>query len=152
MLTFDTDLGPNRVRCHLKLSAFCEGELTIETLTVDRKQLGGSYARHNIQPACKPCQDRQGGFAGLATHGDLMIEYHYTREQWEIAFERETGYTYEPGIIAREKQKERRGGRREVTDFIADNPPPVFSDWLSEWSAARREPDATDGPWSEQTG
>lgn len=140
MLTFDVDLGPHRARCHLKLSAYCEREVTIETLSVDRKERGGSYARHNIQPACKPCQDRQGGLAGVETVGELLTEFRYAREKWERDFELATGHTYERGIIARERRKARRGGRREVTDFVDENPPPMYADWLREWHASRREP------------
>lgn len=33
----------------------CGRPLTIETLEVDRIVPGGSYARHNIQPSCGPC-------------------------------------------------------------------------------------------------
>ena len=65
LLTFDPDLGPDRARCHLKLSAWCEQVVDTVTLSVDRIELGGSYRRGNIQPACKPCQDRQGGLTAL---------------------------------------------------------------------------------------
>lgn len=52
------------VMCHLELSDRCEMDLTIDTLTVDRivpGHLGGRYVRGNIRPACRPCQDHQGG-------------------------------------------------------------------------------------------
>lgn len=35
--------------------AHCGRELTRETLEADRIQPGGSYARRNIQPACRTC-------------------------------------------------------------------------------------------------
>lgn len=58
---FDPDLGPDKVRCHLfGLSGHCLQYLDINTLTVDRIEPGGSYARDNIRPACKPCQNTQG--------------------------------------------------------------------------------------------
>jgi hypothetical protein len=140
LLTFDVDLGPGRARCHLKLSAYCEIEVDSDTLSVDRKVRGGTYARHNIQPACKPCQDRQGGLAAVESMEQLIVEYRYARELWEVRFDVETGHTYRPGIIARERRRERRGGRREITDWLDENPPPVFTEWLSEWHASRREP------------
>lgn len=136
---FDPDLGVGRARCHLRLSAQCLRVVDETTLSVDRKIPGGTYARHNIQPACKPCQDRQGGLAGIATQDELFAEYRAARDQWEIRFDLETGHTYRPGIIKRERRLERRGGRREITDWLDDNPPPVLSEWLEAWHAARRD-------------
>jgi len=52
------------VMCHLELSDRCEMELTFATLTVDRivpACRGGRYTRDNIRPACRPCNDSQGG-------------------------------------------------------------------------------------------
>lgn len=60
----DTFGDGTTVMCHLELSDHCEMDLTIDTLTVDRivpGRLGGRYARGNIQPACRPCNDYQGG-------------------------------------------------------------------------------------------
>lgn len=142
LATFDEDLGPGRARCHLKISADCLRVVDEVTLSVDRIQMGGSYARGNIQPACKPCQDRQGGLAAAATIEDLLVCYRAAREQWEIEFDLQTGHTYYPGIIEEERRKERRGGRREVTDYLDQFPPPVFGDWLAEWHASRREQEA----------
>jgi len=34
---------------------FCEESLTYTTVEADRKDCGGSYARNNVQPACRPC-------------------------------------------------------------------------------------------------
>lgn len=56
----DDDLAPGTVRCQLGVSTFCLGTVTAETLTVDRVDPGGTYARYNIQPACRPCQCTQG--------------------------------------------------------------------------------------------
>lgn len=136
---FDTDLGVGRARCHLRISAQCERVVDERTLSVDRIQPGGSYRFENCQPACKPCQDRQGGLAGIATQDALFAEYRAARDQWEIRFDLETNHTYRPGIIAEERRKERRGGRREITDWLDENPPPVLADWLEEWHAARRD-------------
>jgi 5-methylcytosine-specific restriction endonuclease McrA len=58
------------VMCFLELSDHCEMDLTIDTLTVDRiipGRLGGRYVRGNIQPACRPCNDHQGGKLRWAT-------------------------------------------------------------------------------------
>lgn len=57
---FDEDLGPRKARCHLNLSSVCAGTLTAATLTVDRIEPSGSYARDNIRPACSACQHTQG--------------------------------------------------------------------------------------------
>lgn len=138
---FDVDLGPGRARCHLKLSTECERVVDEVTLSVDRIEMGGSYRRSNIQPACKPCQDRQGGLANVRNLDDLLVAYRAAREQWEINFDLETGHTYYPGIVKAEQRKERRGGRREVTDYLDEFPPPTYRDWLAEWHASRREPD-----------
>lgn len=139
LATFDEDLGPGRARCHLRLSALCLRVVDETTLSVDRIEMGGSYARGRIQPACKPCQDRQGGLAGIATQDDLLAEYRAARDQWEINFDLTTGYTYRPGIIAEARAKSRRGGRNEVCDYVDEHPPPVLAEWLESWHAARRE-------------
>ncbi len=60
LAAFDTDLGPEVARCHLKLSDRCHGYVDDRTLTVDRIDPGGTYAHDNIQPACTPCQNTQG--------------------------------------------------------------------------------------------
>lgn len=141
LLTFDPDLGPDRARCHLKLSVMCHVIVDAVTLSVDRIEHGGSYRRGNIQPACKPCQDRQGGLSAVASMQQLIGAFRDARDAWELRFETACNMTYRPGIIARERRRERRGGRREVTDFIEHDPPPLFSEWLSEWHASRREPE-----------
>jgi len=138
---FDEDLGPGRARCRLRLLADCVGIVDEVTLSVDRIEPGGSYARHNIQPACRPCNDYQGGLFGLKLFADLHAEYLAARDQWEIEFDLKTGHTYYPGIIALERRRERRGGRREITDYVDEFPPPRWRDWLVEWHAARREQD-----------
>lgn len=152
---FDPELGPDMVRCRLVLSDRCFGILDYHLVTAERIDNTGPYTRDNIVPACAPCQNRQGGLGNVRTMADLLVEYLYAREQWEYQFESETGYTYRPGIIAREARKARGargkrrgvqppqigGGRNEVTDFVAENPPPMFKEWLVEWHAARRGPD-----------
>jgi hypothetical protein len=61
LATFDQDLGPDLARCWLDLSPACLVTVDARSLTVDRINPGGSYARGNIQPACRPCQVVQGG-------------------------------------------------------------------------------------------
>lgn len=139
---FDPDLGPGRARCALKLSVACLRIVDEVTLSVDRKEPGGSYRFENCQPACKPCQDRQGGLLALLPLAELIAEYRAARDRWEVEFDLHTNHTYYPGIVTVERRKERRGGRREVTDWIDENPPPLFRDWLAEWHAARREQEA----------
>lgn len=60
LATFDVDLGPDRARCQLAISDNCRQIVTFETVTADRIIPGGTYAHTNVQPACAPCQNRQG--------------------------------------------------------------------------------------------
>lgn len=39
--------------------SWCTILLTFTEVEADRKELGGSYARHNIQPACRGCNARR---------------------------------------------------------------------------------------------
>lgn len=54
--------------CMLQLTPRCEGTVTFESMTVDRYPVagvdGGTYKRGNIQPACAPCNEFQGGQLG----------------------------------------------------------------------------------------
>lgn len=59
-----------------------------------------------------------------------MDSYGPARDRWEVQMDLEASTTYRPGIIAREKRKARRGGRNEVTDFIAAHPPPTLKEFL----------------------
>lgn len=45
-----------------------------QTLTVDRINPGGTYARPNIQPACLHCQNRQGAL--------ITSEKRYQWQAW----------------------------------------------------------------------
>lgn len=139
LATFDPELGDDMARCRLVLSDRCLGLLDYATITADRIVRGGSYARGNIRPACGPCQHRQGGLATVRFMAPLLEEYRAVREAWEVRFDLEANTTYRPGVIAEHRRKERRGGRREVTDFVDENPPPMFREWLSDWHASRRE-------------
>lgn len=65
--------------------------------------------------------------------------YRDARDAWLIQFDLETNHTYRPGIIARERHKERRGGRREVTDWLEDNPPPTFRAFLEGLTQERQQ-------------
>lgn len=71
----------------------------------------------------------------------VMSAYLEAREQWEIQFEFATNQSYAPGCVAREKRRERRGGRREITDFIEDNPPPVLADFMVGLSSGALAPE-----------
>jgi hypothetical protein len=58
------------VACFLQISRHCLYVLDEHTVSADRIDPGGSYRRSNIQPACGPCQCRQGGLIGAArAHG-----------------------------------------------------------------------------------
>lgn len=57
------------VACFLQRSPRCLYVLDVTNVSPDRQVLGvdgGSYARHNILPACLPCQCYQGGQVGPA--------------------------------------------------------------------------------------
>jgi hypothetical protein len=60
LATFDPDLGPDKARCALGLSDRCKVVVDLCTVTADRIDPGGTYRRDNVQPACVPCQNRQG--------------------------------------------------------------------------------------------
>lgn len=60
LATFDADLGSEKARCHLKISSACTQTVGYHTITADRIEPGGTYARSNIRPACAPCQNLQG--------------------------------------------------------------------------------------------
>jgi hypothetical protein len=66
-------------------------------------------------------------------------EYRDARAAWEAEFEAATHQTYAPGLIGRERRKETRGGRREVTDFLESHPAPRYRDHLSAAAARMRE-------------
>lgn len=70
--TFDPDLGPGQARCRLQISDMCRPVVDESTLSVDRIDPGGTYKRSNIQPACIPCQNKQGA---------LITKER--REQWQ---------------------------------------------------------------------
>jgi hypothetical protein len=65
-----------RAPCALRISAAYLKIVTELTITVDRiipGRLGGRYVRGNIRPACRPCQDEQGGRSrkGEEQHGAI---------------------------------------------------------------------------------
>lgn len=54
--------------CWLAVPGVCIGQITAETLSVERVRpahAGGTYRRDNIRPACAPCQSHQGGQFGI---------------------------------------------------------------------------------------
>lgn len=56
----------------------------------------------------------------------VTVTYRSAREAWERLLEAETGREWSPGLLAWERRRERRGGRREVTDFLDRYPPPTL--------------------------
>lgn len=86
LATFDKDLGPDKARCWLDLSSSCLEFVTMATLTVDRINPGGTYARDNIQPACRVCQNVQGALItaqARATWRALMDEARARGIDWD---------------------------------------------------------------------
>lgn len=59
-----------------------------------------------------------------------MEQYHAARTDWLVRFDLEANTTYYPGVIEVERRKTRRGGRNEVTDFVAAHPPPTLKQFL----------------------
>lgn len=50
----------------------CGATVDYDTVTADRVEAGGTYARHNVQPSCLPCNQSRSNkpmsvFASLAT-------------------------------------------------------------------------------------
>lgn len=65
--------------------------------------------------------------------------YRDARDQWVVQFDLECNRSYQPGIIARERRLERRGGRREVTDWLEGHPAPTFRQFLEGLAQERQE-------------
>ena len=84
LATFDTDLGPERARCHLRISKACVREVDRRGVTADRIDPGGSYRHENIRPACRPCQNRQGA---LITRERREQWFAWRREADELGIE-----------------------------------------------------------------
>lgn len=61
------------------------------------------------------------------------------RDAWLVQFDLECNASYRPGIIASERRKERRGGRREVTDWLEDHPAPTFRQFLEGLAQERQQ-------------
>lgn len=68
--------------------------------------------------------------------------YREAREAWEFRFETEANRTWRPGLVAAERRKEQRGGRREVTDFIERHPAPTLREFMVGLSAGRIAPES----------
>ena len=78
-----------------------------------------------------PRLDKRGRRIGYNWWREYIMEmYAPARQAWEDRFEAETNMTYHRGIIATERRAERRGGRREVTDFIEVDYPPTLKEYL----------------------
>jgi hypothetical protein len=89
-------------------------------------------------------RDRLGRRIGYNWWREYIMEaYSPARQVWENDFETATNMTYAPGIIAAERRRERRGGRREATDFLYENHPPTLKAFLL--AEAGRGSDPTEG-------
>lgn len=84
LATFDVDLGFGVARCHLAISDRCHTIVDDVTLSVDRIDPGGTYRRENIQPACIPCQTKQGA---LITHSSRADWRRYWEESRALEIE-----------------------------------------------------------------
>lgn len=88
---------------------------------------------HDDTGMCRRCSSCR-GWALSRPHWwrDLVTEtYWHWREGWEVQFDLEANQTYYRGIIADQRRLERRGGRREVCDYVDANPPPTFASVLT---------------------
>lgn len=134
--TFDPELGPDKAACRLRLSAECLAIVDAITLSVDRIEIGGSYARGNIQPACKPCQDKQGGLEAVKANGYMIDEYRAARDAREAL--RESGQLA-PSSVAGIAHSDVAMYQLDDDDFDRAVPSVTFREWLIEWGASRRE-------------
>ena len=105
---------------------------------------GCEHARSRHDPTTGGCLvcDRCRGWAESRPHWwreYVTTTYRHAREQWEIHFNLDTSTTWEPGLIARERRRERRGGRREVTDFLEQYPVPTFRAHLEHQAGTHAE-------------
>jgi hypothetical protein len=96
---------------------------------------GCEHARSSHDPDTGECLvcDRCRGWALSRPHlwrEYVTTTYWHARDQWETMLDLEASTTWRPGLITREQRRARRGGRREVTDFIEKHPPPTFRDHL----------------------
>lgn len=136
LATFDVDLGPDEARCALSLSADCIQIVNMQTLSVDRKEIGGTYRRHNIQPACKPCQDKQGGLEAAKANALMIDEYRAARDAREAL--RESGQAV-PSSVAGAGHSDLGFYQLSDDEFDEHVPRVTFREWLIEWGESRRE-------------
>lgn len=71
----------------------------------------------------------------------VTATYREAREAWELRFETEANQTWQPGLVERERRKERRAGRREVTDFLEQHPAPKLADVMVGLSSGALAPE-----------
>lgn len=128
----DLDLGPERARCRLTLSRWCQAVVDYATLSVDRIEPGGTYARHNIQPACKPCQDLQGYHLGAGTVVGPALAAYYDACDARDAL-RGSGTIVPAGAVAGSAGADIAYYQLEDADFDALHPPLRWRDWLMAW-------------------
>lgn len=100
----------------------------------------GTHGGYDAGCRCEACVMRrrvrywteEGGPRRHAWREWVASVYRDARHAWEARFEAETGRSYAPGLLSRERRRERRGGRREVTDFLERHPPPLLRDFLMD--------------------
>lgn len=117
---------------------------------------GCEHARssHDAEGRCKVCPTlppdptgRKGACRGWAEQRPHLWRDYVTttfwhwRDQWETLYDLECSRTYRPGAIGRERRLERRGGRREVTDFLEEHPVPLLRTVLEGSSRAWSDPE-----------
>lgn len=131
LVTFDPELGDDRARCRLALDGRCLEVVDAATLSVDRIEPGGSYARGNIQPACQPCQDLQGYLLGRgAVMEPLLAAYRDARDA-RLAL-RESGAIVPAGAVAGTAGADVAYYQLSDEEFAALHPPVLWRDWLLE--------------------
>lgn len=136
LASFDDDLDDGHARCRLRIAADCPIVVDAKTLSVDRIIMGGSYERANIQPACKPCQDKQGGLEAAKTNALMIDEYRAARDGRESL--RESGAAV-PSSVAGASHSELGYYQLSDDEFDEHVPRVTFREWLIEWGNSRRE-------------
>ena len=132
LATFDPELGNELARCRLRLAAECHDVVNAQTLSVDRIEQGGSYRRGNIQPACKPCQDKQGGLAAVRINSSMIDAYRYARDASEAL--RESGLPA-PSSVPGVAGSQAAYYQLSEDEFDQHVPALTFREWLIEWHA-----------------
>lgn len=135
LATFDPELGPDQAACRLRLHRDCLVVVDSSTLTVDRIEPGGTYARDNIQPACKPCQDRQGYELGSGQWVEPLLQQYRDACHAREAL-RGSGEIVRSSAVAGSAGAQIAYYQLEERDFDELHPPLLWRDWLIEHAQA----------------